>query len=357
MTKKIRVGILFGGVSAEHEISLQSAANVIGALDKSKYELTLISIDKKGGWYVSDESEYLLNIKNPKLTKLKQSDKPLAFIPGNSEQQFISTNEAHLPIELDVIFPVLHGPYGEDGTIQGLLKLANIAFVGSCVLGSALCMDKDISKRLFEHAGLPVCKYLVYRKADAHTLTFDKIKDKLGENFFIKPANMGSSLGVSKITSIDEFQQAVDLAFSYDNKIIFEQAVVGKELEVSVLGDNSPTASTVGEIVTKTDFYSYQTKYLDDSSASLKIPANIDHKTSEKIKQLAIKAFKALECKDMARCDFFLSDDGKLFINEINSIPGFTHISMYPKLWEASGISYTDLLDRLINFAIARHSS
>ena len=356
MNKKIRVGILFGGRSAEHEVSLQSAKNVVDALDKTKYEPVLIGIDKKGHWHISDSSKYLLHAENPKLIKLNESRKEVGLIPGRKENQFMVADQREAMSDIDVVFPILHGPLGEDGTIQGMLRLANLPFVGSSVLGSAVCMDKDVTKRLLSQAGLPICKYLAFKKSDAKKIKYSEVTKTLGSPIFVKPANMGSSVGVSKVKSESEFHAALTSAFTYDQKILIEEGIVGRELEVSILGNDNPITSIVGEIIPQAEFYSYEAKYIDENGAVLDIPAKIDGSTSDEVKSLAVKAFKALECAGLARCDFFFRKDGKLLINEINTIPGFTRISMYPKLWEASGISYSELIDRLLQLAIERHA-
>jgi len=357
MRKKIRVGILFGGRSAEHEVSLQSAKNVVDALDKTKYEPVLIGIDKKGQWHISDKSKYLIHAENPKLIKLNESKVEVGFIPGRTENQLMTADQGQGMSGLDVVFPILHGPLGEDGTIQGMLRLANLPYVGSAVLGSAVCMDKDVTKRLLAQAGLPICKFISVKKSEASKLKFADVTKKLGLPIFVKPANMGSSVGVSKVKGENEFQDALRNAFQYDQKILIEEAVVGREIEVSILGNDNPITSVVGEIIPQSEFYSYEAKYIDENGALLEIPAKIDEKVASEVKSIAVKAFQVLECAGLARCDFFLCKDGKLLINELNTIPGFTKISMYPKLWEAAGISYSDLIDKLIQLAIERHAA
>lgn len=356
MNKKIRVGILFGGCSAEHEVSLQSAKNVVDALDQSKYEVVLIGIDKTGRWCINDNSQFLLNAENPKLIKLNQSNLEVGLIPGRFEKQLVVAKQNETISDLDVVFPILHGPLGEDGAIQGMLRIANLPFVGSSVLGSAICMDKDITKRLLKQSNLPICNYIAIKKFEKQP-SFSEIAQKIGLPMFIKPANMGSSVGVSKVNNEQEFIKAVELAFDYDNKILIEEYIKGRELEISVLGSDGPIVSIAGEIITKSDeFYSYKAKYIDEKGAILDVPAQIGSDIYNKMKELALAAFKVLECHGLARCDFFLLDDGQLLINEINTMPGFTRISMYPKLWEASGIAYPELVDRLIQLAIDRHS-
>lgn len=350
MKKKIRVGIIFGGKSAEHEVSLQSAKNVIAALDKNKYEPVLIGIDKAGRWHRHNRSKFLLNADNPKLVKLNRANNT-AVIPADSSGQLL-TLEDRSKSGLDVIFPVVHGPFGEDGTLQGLLKLAGIPFVGPGVLGSAAGMDKDVMKRLFNEAGIPNAKSLTFGFADK--ISFKKVKDALGLPLFIKPANMGSSIGVSKAKNEAEFKRAVRDAFRFDTKIVVEQFIKGRELECAVLGNENPKASTVGEIIPHHEFYSYEAKYIDENGAGLQIPAKLPKMKVKEVQALALRAFQALSLEGMARVDFFMTPKGKIYINEVNTIPGFTKISMYPKLWEASGIPYSKLIDKLIQLALER---
>ncbi|MEK7113803.1 MAG: D-alanine--D-alanine ligase family protein [Patescibacteria group bacterium] len=307
--KKLKIGVLFGGKSAEHEVSLQSAQNVIKALDKNKYEVAPLKINKDGKF------------------------------------------DFDIVKKFDVIFPVLHGPFGEDGSMQGLLKLAGVPFVGPSVLGSAVGMDKDVMKKLLKEAGLPIGKFLTFYHTEK--LNFNKIKKELGLPLFIKPANMGSSVGISKVKNEIEFKNAIKEAFKYDTKIVIEEFIRCREIECSVLGNENPKASLPGEIIANQDFYSYDAKYINTDSVAV-IPAKINKKTSKKIQELAIKTFKALNCEGLSRVDFFLTDNDKIYINEINTIPGFTNISMYPKLWEASGLPISKLLDKLVDLAIER---
>lgn len=351
MRKKIRVGILFGGKSAEHEVSLMSAKNVLDAIDKDKYDITLIGINKNGYWLSNDKSRFLLNNVNPKLIKLKQESDFVVLVPQhNGEITNLSTQQNKNSV--DIIFPVLHGPFGEDGTMQGLLKLINIPFVGPSILGSAVCMDKDVTKRLLRDAKIPIAKFVVLtNKKDAK---YTQIKNKLGLPLFIKPANMGSSVGVSKIENEKDFKSSLEKAFEYDRKIIVEEFIDGREIECAILGNEKPIASVPGEVIVNNEFYSYETKYIDESGASLSIPADIPEEVTKKIQKLAIKSFKALSCEGMSRVDFFLKKDMSIIVNEINTIPGFTSKSMYPMLWNKSGVSYTKLIDKLIQLAIKR---
>ncbi len=395
--RKKRIGILFGGRSAEHEVALQSAKSIIDAIDKKKYDIVLIGIDKKGKWHLSKQTHFLLNANNPRLIALNKSQTSVTLVPWQTQQLTNLTNETTKPI--DVIFPVLHGTYGEDGTVQGLLKLANIPFVGASVLGSAVGMDKDVAKRLLRDAGLPIAKFLVLkrnnvilaseapyrlvqgearpespishpresedqilnqampadRQVEDDKYSFDDIVKKLSLPFFAKPANAGSSIGVSKVKSESDFEKAVDDAFSYDNKILLEEFIYCREIECSVLGNENPIASLPGEIIPTHEFYDYDAKYIDENGAALQIPATLPQKKVKEVQALAVKTFQTLCCEGMGRVDFFLDKKNRFFVNEINTIPGFTKISMYPKLWEASGIPYPKLIDRLIRLAIERH--
>lgn len=350
--KKNRVGILFGGKSAEHEISLLSAKNVIDALDKNKYEPVLIGIDKSGRWLMNTPSEFLLNSSNPKLIALNKTNSESVALAPQSQGKLTSLNSGHLNQSVDVVFPILHGPFGEDGTIQGLLKLANVPFVGAGVLGSAMGMDKDVTKRLLREAGIPVPKFLVFRH-NQHP-DYDSIKHVLGLPMFVKPANLGSSVGINKAKDKISFEKATQDAFRYDSKILVEEAIQGREIECAVLGNEAPIASVPGEIIPTHEFYDYDAKYIDEHGARLEAPAKLPPETVKRVQELAVRTFKVLNCEGMGRVDFFLKPDGVLLVNEINTIPGFTKISMYPRLWGLSGISYTELIDRLIQLAVER---
>lgn len=309
MKKKLKIGVLFGGKSAEHEVSILSAKNIIKALDKNRYQITPIKIPKNGQFNFS------------------------------------------IIKKVDLVFPVLHGPFGEDGSMQGLLKLAGVPYVGASVLGSVVGMDKDVMNRLLRDAGIPIAKFITLKIGD--TLNFNKIKKELGLPLFIKPANMGSSVGVSKVRNEKAFKKAVSDAFKFDHKILIEENIAAREIECAVLGNDYPMASLPGEIIASQEFYSYDAKYIDEGSIA-EIPAKIDKKTTKKIQELAIKTFQVLNCEGLARVDFFLKKNGDVLINEINTMPGFTNISMYPKMWEASGLPQQKLLDRLIELAIER---
>jgi D-alanine-D-alanine ligase len=353
MKKKLRVALLFGGKSAEHEISLISARNIFQAMDQAKYDVVAVAIDKQGRWFVDEDGRLL---RDPKLSKveftgMKQS---VAVLPGETATPIVRQSSAKTSSAVDVVFPVLHGPFGEDGTIQGLLKLANVPFVGAGVLGSAVGMDKDVMKRLLRDAAIPIAKFLVFERQEQNAISFTKVKKALGLPLFVKPANLGSSVGISKVSRKNEFVGAVKKAFRYDNKIIIEEGIHGREIECSVLGNEKPVASLPGEIVVQRDFYSYDAKYLDDTGARLEIPARLPKTTVRNIQHTAVQAYRTLCCEGMARVDFFLRPNGQVLVNEINTIPGFTKISMYPKMWQASGLSYSRLIDRLIGLALTR---
>lgn len=335
MEKKIKVGIIFGGKSAEHEVSLRSAKNIVEAIDKDKYDPVLIGIDKTGIWFLHDRASFLFNA----------TDRRIALIPQ-------SEGKIGPDISIDVAFPILHGTFGEDGTIQGLLKLADIPYVGAGVLGSAVGMDKDVMKRLLRDAGIPVARFVAVKESDA--LTYEEVVEKLGSPFFVKPANLGSSVGVHKVCNKEEFANAIRDAWKYDRKILIEEYINGREIECAVLGNDEPIASIPGEIAPHHDFYSYEAKYTDAHGSTCEIPAKLADELVKKVQALAVKTFQTLSCEGLGRVDFFLKENGDVLVNEINTMPGFTSISMYPKLWEASGVSYTELIDRLIVLACER---
>ncbi len=361
MKKKLRIGILFGGRSGEHEVSLLSAASILKAIDKKKYEVVPIGITKQGQWLTSTDAQNLL-AGDTKPAPIQHS----SAIQLSASADLAQQNGA-LSRTLDVIFPVLHGTFGEDGTIQGLFELADIAYVGSGVLGSATGMDKTAMKQLFAAAGLPQTPHVSLIRsewrADPKRCT-RLIERSLTYPVFVKPANLGSSVGISKVHDRSELAPAMDLAASFDRKLIIEQGVGGpnakpRELEVSVLGNDSPEASVVGEIVPGAEFYDYEAKYQSDTSIPI-IPAKLTAAESKQIRQMAIAAFRACDCAGLARVDFLMEPAKKgtkprIYLNEINTMPGFTSISMYPKLWEATGLSYKELIDRLIALAIERH--
>lgn len=382
--RKLRVGVLFGGRSGEHEVSLLSAASVLKAIDPEKYEVVPIGITKQGQWVspahaekllrgedLPEESGRHLRAGDPQTTAsaavLAKGEAVIVPPVPESDSLVPFESKAHAAdhgINVDVIFPVLHGTFGEDGTIQGLLELADIPYVGAGVLGSAAGMDKDVMKRLFAAAGLAIVKHVTFLRSqwesDSRKIT-KEIERKLKYPVFVKPANLGSSVGISKVHDRKELGSAVETAAGFDRKIIAEQGVGGKkqkarELEVSVLGNDEPQASIVGEIVPSAEFYDYSAKYLDEGSQLL-IPAKITRKQMKQVQEMAVRAFQAVDCSGLARVDFLMDPkSGKIYLNEINTMPGFTSISMYPKLWAASGVAYPELIDRLLQLALERHA-
>jgi D-alanine-D-alanine ligase len=352
MGSKHRIAIIFGGRSAEHEVSLQSAKNVIEALDRDKYEPVLIGIDHEGRWYLNDESLFLLDSDDPARIHLKDGGAPVALTPNGPSKELIDLGKRQSAGQVDVIFPVLHGPYGEDGSIQGLAKLADLPCVGAGILGSAVGMDKGIMKRLLRDAGIPVGDFLTVGRPDRDDFPWQRVQNILGSPVFVKPANLGSSVGIHKVSSEEEYREAVRDALQFDRKIILEAFIPGRELECAVLGNDHPVASIVGEIVPKADFYTYAAKYLDDDGAELRIPAELPEDTAQMVQHSAVATFRALDCRGLARVDMFLTEDGQVLVNEINTLPGFTRISMYPKLWGHMGLSYSSLIDKLVELAI-----
>jgi D-alanine-D-alanine ligase len=378
---KLRVGVLFGGRSGEHEVSLRSAASILNAIDKKKYDVAPVGITKEGRWVSGGDAERLLTGKadaGALAAAIRQGAQgpdqhsTVAIVPlaeGKEELLLPARTGQDEALAVDVVFPVLHGTFGEDGTIQGLLELAGKAYVGSGVLGSAAGMDKDVMKRLFAAAGLPIVKHVTLFRGEwrqSAKRAVARIEAALKYPMFVKPANLGSSVGISKAHDRSELGPAIDLAADYDRKIVIEQGVGGKgkkarELEVAVLGNDAPEASVVGEIVPSKEFYDYEAKYESDSSVPI-IPAKLTRAQVKQIREMAVAAFKACDCAGLARVDFLLEPEGRggkpgrLYLNEVNTMPGFTSISMYPKLWEASGLKYADLVDRLIQLALERRA-
>ncbi|MCR3755424.1 MAG: D-alanine--D-alanine ligase A [Sodalis sp. Psp] len=353
--EKTCVGVIFGGRSAEHEVSLQSAQNIVNAIDKEKFDVMLLGIDKQGLWNIFDYSDYLLHGNNLAFVTLNNSTSGVAPLPGRQQCQLMQPNFSDVLLRVDVIFPIVHGTLGEDGSLQGLLRMANMPYVGSSVLGSAISMDKDIAKRLLRDAGLTVAPSLTLTRSQRSCIHFDQVTAILGLPLFVKPANQGSSVGISKVINRESFKKALTLAFSFDHKVLVETAITGRELECAVLGNDEPEASLCGEIVLRDNFYSYQTKYINEIGAQVVVPADISEAVSDNIRDTALRAFQALNCSGMARVDVFLTPYGKVVVNEVNTFPGFTNISMYPKLWQASGLNYSDLITRLIELALTRY--
>jgi D-alanine-D-alanine ligase len=384
--KKIRVGILFGGRSGEHEVSLLSAASVLQAIDRKKYEVVPIGITKEGRWVTAAHAERLLSGEQPEPKHLRAGDPAAtpaaavlrrgesvlvppvpsqALVPFERDASAIAPSAPDHVLSVDVIFPVLHGTFGEDGTIQGLFELAGIAYVGSGVLGSATGMDKDVMKRLFASAKLPIVRHVTFLRGEwtqAPKKIRARIESALRYPVFVKPANLGSSVGITKAHNSKELGPAIETAAQFDRKIVVEQGVGGKrgkarELEVAVLGNDAPEASVVGEVVPIKEFYDYEAKYLSEGS-DLIVPARLTHTQTKQVREMAIAAFRACDCAGLARVDFLMEPGprGRIFVNEINTLPGFTSISMYPRLWAASGVPYPKLIDRLIRLALDRRA-
>jgi len=357
---KLKIGVLYGGRSGEHDVSLCSAASVVAALDKSKYDVVAIGIDRDGRWYVQDQPEIVVDKAFGKILSLKKRG---LWLVNHFEQQnklyIYNLETSGEKVFVDVVFPVLHGTYGEDGTLQGLLELAMVPYVGVDVAGSAVGMDKDIAKRLLKEAGIPVVPWITVGKHDwlEHPKNIlNHAGNQLSLPLFVKPLCTGSSVGIKKVKAKKELADAIDYAFQFDTRIMIETGIDCREIECAVLGNDNPQASVPGEILPQHEFYSYEAKYLDPEGAQMNIPAKLPAKLSAAIRQCAVAGFKALNCNSMARVDFFLEKKtNQFFLNEINTLPGFTSISMYPKLWAATGIHYSELLDHLVALALTRH--
>ncbi|MGA9586765.1 MAG: D-alanine--D-alanine ligase [Terracidiphilus sp.] len=371
MAKKLRVGVLFGGRSGEHEVSLLSAASILKAIDRKKFDVVPIGITKEGRWLAAADATNLLEGDKSSVVRHLRAGDPEATPGAKLLHEGIPTLLAPVPgpqgpegKAIDIVFPVLHGTFGEDGTIQGLFELAGIAYVGSGVLGSSAGMDKDVMKSLFAHAGLPIVKHVTILRSEwenSPRKAISQIESALKYPLFVKPANLGSSVGISKAHDRKELSPALDEAAKYDRKLVIEQGVGGsksraRELEVGVLGNDDPKASVVGEIIPGKEFYDYEAKYLSEGSVPV-IPAKITRAEAKQIREMAVDAFRACDLAGLARVDFLMEPDGKrrIYLNEVNTLPGFTQISMYPKLWEATGIPYSDLITRLIELALQRH--
>lgn len=343
------IALIFGGRSAEHEVSLLSARNVAAAIDKNKFEITLIGISKEGTWHKFENPSVFEKYKSLSDKKIGQDSEVVSLV-SKGGQPYIHSLSKQSSIAVDAAFPVLHGTFGEDGSIQGLFKMMNLPFVGCGVFGSAAGMDKEIMKRILKDASIPSARHVLL--TPLKPLSFNEISATLGTPFFIKPANMGSSVGVHKIRNAADFDKNIKDAFLYDRKVLAEEFIEGREIECSVLGHNhSPEASVCGEVIASHDFYSYEAKYLDKNGAECKIPADLSARDQEKLQAMAKKTFTAMGCEGLTRVDFFMKKNGDILVNEINTLPGFTNISMYPKMWEASGLKYQDLITRLIELA------
>ena len=352
---KIKVAVIYGGRSTEHKISILSAKNIVASMPKDKYEPVLIGIDKSGRWLLQEGSLELLDTSDPNTVGLAENSATLLLSQNTDDHRIFNADSRDDLSKIDVIFPVLHGMYGEDGAIQGLAKVANIPCVGPGILGSAIGMDKEVMKRLLRDAGIKNAPFITLRTHNRSKYTYESVVEKLGNELFVKPVNLGSSVGVSYVENEEQYMEAVEHAFLYDTKVIIESKMYGKEIECAVLGNHDPIASIPGEVVPKSGFYSYESKYLDEKGAELAIPAELNEQQIDAVKKTAIDTYRCLECSGMARVDMFMLDNDELYINEINTIPGFTDISMYPTLWKISGISNAALIDRLIQLAIEEH--
>jgi D-alanine-D-alanine ligase len=357
----IKVGVLYGGRSGEHDVSRCSAASVVRFLDKSKFDVTAIGIDHSGKWYVQDTPEIIDDKDFGSVLNLNKTGDWFVNHYERDGRLYLYNSATGREIFVDVVFPVVHGTFCEDGTLQGLLELAMVPYVGADVIGSSIGMDKDVTKRLLKEAGVPVVDYIkIFRHewVDLKNRCIDRITKELGYPCFVKPCNAGSSVGVSKVKNPSMLEDAINEALLWDNKFLVEKGVNAREIEFSIIGNEKPESSDPGEIRPKHEFYSYEAKYIDSDGAELIIPADISPELSEKMKKIAVDAYLALCCCGMARVDFFLDrDSGKFYCNEINTLPGFTSISMYPKLWERSGIKYSSLLESLIQLALERRNS
>jgi D-alanine-D-alanine ligase len=356
---KLRIGVLYGGRSGEHDVSLCSAASIVSALDPTKYELVAIGIDRDGRWFVQDRPIIVDHADFGKVLKIEKKGTWYVNHFEEGGKLVLHNIEDGNAIGVDVVFPAVHGTFCEDGTLQGLLELAMVPYVGADSIGSSVGIDKDISKRLLRDGGIPVVPWLTVSRAEwreSSGRVIEEVVEKLmGPPFFVKPARTGSSVGVKKVKRRDELADAVDYAFMFDTKVLIEKGVEGREIECSVLGNDEPLASVLGEIIPSHEFYSYESKYIDPDGAKLVVPADVKQPGADSIRKTAVMAYRTLCCSGMARVDFFLEKSGVFYVNEINTIPGFTGISMYPKLWERSGIGYSALIDNLIELALERH--
>src|SRR3989454_6465482 len=356
MERRMRVGVVYGGRSGEHEVSLRSAASIIAALDPARYEVVPIAITKDGRWLTGPESLQVLEAAQRDLAPIPEHGSEVTLPADPTRHGLLPLGQGQ-PTPLDVVFPVLHGTYGEDGTIQGLLELASIPYVGAGVLASAVGMDKALMKSVFRDAGIPVCRWLVTRIGEeAPPALARRVGDELGFPCFVKPANLGSSVGISKVRAAAQLAAGVTEAGAYDPKVVIEEAIDGREFECAVLGNERPEASVIGELVPSREFYDYADKYVEQAARVI-IPASIPPETAEAMRTLALRAFRAVDGAGLSRVDFFLERGGRVLVNEINTMPGFTAISMYPKLWEASGLAFPALVDRLIALALERHAA
>ncbi len=337
---KLQLAIVFGGKSTEHEISLLSTRSILREIDKDKYDISLVRIAINGNWFLVDTVDAIESI-------------PITLIPSKYGTSILAIETGQIIKTIDVAFPILHGVFGEDGTIQGYFRMMNVAFVGCDVMASSACMDKDLTKRILRDAGIGIAPYMV--ATPEYKPDFAKVEKALGLPLFIKPANLGSSVGVFKVENESEYNEKLKEALTYDYKVLIEKAIVGKEIECAVLGNEKPKASLPGQVIMNSEFYDFESKYVNKDASSTQVPAQLPDDQLEVIRSMSIKAYQAMGCEGLSRVDFFVTNDGEILINEINTIPGFTNISMYPKMWEATGISYPELIDILIELGLERY--
>ncbi len=353
MNSRQSLCILCGGRSAEHEVSLCSAYNVVGAVDPQRFAVSVVGIDQQGQWLQLPPEAFVVGFESPDTARLAPGGAPV--VPTCRDGKLVLLAADGSTTAVDVVFPVLHGTYGEDGSVQGLLRMYGAACVGCDVMASANCMDKDVAKRLFVQAGIPTARWVMAEK-DLPRPSDAEIVAELGLPLFVKPARLGSSVGITKVKRTEDLAAALATAFRYDTKVIVEEFVAGREIEVAVLGNRTPAASVPGEIEVLDEFYSFDAKYIDGTKSVLHAPARIPQAASDAVRQEAVRAFRALDCSGLARVDFFLRPDGSVCLNEINTIPGFTRISMYPRLWGETGVPYSELINRLVDLALERQT-
>lgn len=354
---KQNLGLIFGGRSGEHEVSLQSAKSIAGAVNRDKYNLYLIAIDKTGNWYMADENNYLNNADDPaKISLNLMGGQKIALVPKDNSNRIVHLASGKELVSLDAVFPIVHGTFGEDGSLQGFMAMLNIPCVGADVLGSSVGMDKVVAKELLIRAEVSVADYMLAETGSKTDEVISQVEAKFVYPVFVKPACSGSSVGVYKAGSRDELKDSIKKALAFDRRVLIEEAIVGREIECAILGNDKLIASVPGEIIPKQAFYSYEAKYIDSLGAQLELPAKLSNEEVTRVQEMAKHSYKALSCSGMARVDMFLTKDGRLILNEINTLPGFTKISMYPKLLALSGIPYPELIDRLVELAISRRA-
>lgn len=354
MSKQLNISILCGGQSSEHEISIISARNAFRSLNRQPYAVSIIYITQQGAWYLLDKPAQMLNQEPRKLIEQQQAQ-ALALNPGHPDHPWMIVDQPDKKVAVDCVFPVLHGRCGEDGTMQGLLDILDVPYVGCGTLGAAVCMEKHITKSLLSHAGIDTSPWCAFGENERNQYSYSVIQELLGDTIFVKPANAGSSVGISKVTQADQYEKALDEAFRYHTKVIIEKAIHGREIECSVIGNHQPIASLPGEVICHHDFYSYDAKYSDPNGADIITPATLDEEIVLKVQEVACRAYRTLDCRGMVRVDFFVEQNGRLWVNEVNPIPGMTPISLFIKNWEATGLSCAELFDDLIKFALEHY--